>query len=86
MMFGHLFRKKNLMSLVAIFTQPTALLQKGYLEPGIMNYTKRKIVLCTWNIKGKDLTTAVKPVWDLVCEKCVYLKPKSKSVKLVNDK
>ena len=32
------------------------------------------------------MTTAVKPVWDLVCEKCVYLKPKSKSVKLVNDK
>ena len=29
---------------------------------------KEKIVLCTWNIKGKDLTTAVKPVWDLVCE------------------
>ena len=44
-------------------------------------------VLCTWNIpKGQRVDTSVKPVWDLVFEKSVYTKPKSKSVKLANDK
>ena len=44
-------------------------------------------VLCTWNIpKGQRVDTTVKPVRDLVFEKSVYTKPKSKSVKLANDK
>ena len=44
-------------------------------------------VLCTWNIpKGQRVDTAVKPVRDLVFEISVYTKPKSKSVKLKNDK
>ena len=44
-------------------------------------------VLFTWNIpKGQRVDTSVKPVWDLVFEKSVYTKPKSKSVKLANDK
>ena len=41
--------------------------------------------LCTWNIpKGQRVDTTVKPV--LGFEKSVYTKPKSKSVKLANDK
>ena len=44
-------------------------------------------VLCTWNIpKGQRVDTTVKPVRDLVFEKSVYTKPKSKSVILANDK
>ena len=44
-------------------------------------------VLCTWNIpKGQRVNTTVKPVRDLVFEKFVYTKHKSKSVKLANDK
>ena len=44
------------------------------------NYTK-------WNIpKGERVDTTVKPVQDLVFEKSVCTKPKSKSVKLANDK
>ena len=44
-------------------------------------------VLCTWNIpKGQRVDTTVKPVQDLVFEKSVYTKPKSKSVELANDK
>ena len=44
-------------------------------------------VLCTWNIpKGQRVDTTVKPVRDLVSEKSVYTMPKSKSVKLANDK
>ena len=47
----------------------------------------KTIVLCMWNIpKGQRVDTSVKPVWDLVFEKSVYTKPKSKSVKLANDK
>ena len=44
-------------------------------------------VLCTWNIpKDQRVDTTVKPPRDLVFEKSVYTKPKSKSVKLANDK
>ena len=40
-----------------------------------------------WNIpKGQRVDTTLKPVRDLVFEKSVYTKPKSKSVKLANDK
>ena len=47
----------------------------------------KKSVLCTWNIpNGQRVDTTVKPVRDLVFEKSVYTKPKSKSVKLANDK
>ena len=42
-------------------------------------------VLRTQNIpKGQKVDTTVKPVWDLVFEKSVYIKPKSKSAKLAN--
>ena len=37
MMFGQLFRKINLMSLVAISTQLTAFVQQEYLEPATMS-------------------------------------------------
>ena len=43
--------------------------------------------LCTRNIsKDQRVDTTVKPVWDLVFQKSVYTKPKSKSVKLANEK
>ena len=37
MMFGQLFRKVDLMSLVAISTQLAALVQQEYLEPATMS-------------------------------------------------
>ena len=37
-------------------------------------------------LKIKELVKSVKPIRDLVFEKSVYAKPKSKSVKLANDK
>ena len=44
--------------------------------------------MCLWNIpKARSwVDTTVKPVQDLIFEKYVYTKPKSKSVKLANDK
>ena len=101
MMLGHLIRKINLMSLVAIFTQPTALLQQGYLEPGIMsqvcyfvsrilykwsNYTKRKNCSLYVEYKGQRFDNSCKTSFGFSLWKCVYTKPKSKSVKLANDK
>ena len=90
------------MSLVAISTQPTALVQEEYLEPATvtcmlfcienavqtgLTTPSKTIVLCMWNIpKGQRVDTSVKPARDLVFEKSVYTEPKSKSVKLANDK
>ena len=47
--------------------------------------TSKSIVICMWNIpKGQRVDTTVKPVRDLVFEKSVYAKPKSKSDKLAS--
>ena len=91
MMFGQLLRKINLMSLVAISNQllESATMNTWNLQPCHRYVTtpSKTSVLCTWNIpKGQRVDTAVKPVQDLVFGISVYTKPKSKSVKLTNDK
>ena len=49
--------------------------------------SKKPGVLCARNIpKGQTVDTTVKPVWDLVFEESVYIKPKSKLAKLANYK
>ena len=66
MMFGQFFRKINLMNLVTIFTELTALVLQEYLGPATMSQVcyfvsrmlwkllelqpSKTIVLCTWNI------------------------------------
>ena len=56
------------------------------VKTGLTTPSKTSI-LCTWNIpKDHRVDTTVKPVRDLVFQKSVYTKPKSKSVKLANDK
>ena len=56
------------------------------VQTGLTTPSKTSL-LCTWNIpKGQRVDTTVKPVRDLVFEKSVYTNPKSKSVKLANDK
>ena len=50
------------------------------VQTGLTTLSKTS-VLCTWNIpKGQRVDSTLKPVWDLVFEKSVYTKPKSKSV------
>ena len=56
------------------------------VEIGLTTPSKTS-VLCTWNIpKGQRVETTVKPVRNLVFEKSVQTKPKSKLVKLASDK
>ena len=52
-----------------------------------LNTSRKTSVLYTWNIpKGQRVDTTVKKVRDFAFEKSVFTKPKSKSVKLANDK
>ena len=56
------------------------------VKTGLTTPSKTSI-LCMWNIpKDQRVGTTVKPVRDLVFQKSVYTKPKSKSVKWANDK
>ena len=56
------------------------------VQTGLTRPNKTSVV-CMWNIpKDQRVDTTVKPVPDLVFEKSVYTMPKSKSVKLANDK
>ena len=57
------------------------------IENTVQTGLSKTSVSCTWNIaKGQRGDTIVKQVRHLIFEKSVNTKPKSKSVKLANDK